>query len=294
MKISRVILAVALVATGTSLQAQTDVGPQVITQNPNPTAAPVKAPLPAKPAPQYTYNSIYTTEPVIAITFDDGPAAKLTPQLLDLLKEHNIKATFFVLGQMVEQNPDILRRAAAEGHEIASHTWDHKALNRISAEAVASELSRTTQIITEVTGKKPTLMRPPYGATNPALNKRIYEEFGQKVILWSVDPFDWKNPGSAVITSRILSQTQPGGIILSHDIHAGTIKAMPDTLDQLKAKGYRFVTVSELLSMDKGPAPKPLATPKPAAQGVHSKGASAKGAASATPAESQAPVTPNP
>jgi peptidoglycan/xylan/chitin deacetylase (PgdA/CDA1 family) len=112
-------------------------------------------------------------------------------------------------------------------------------------------------------------MRPPYGATNPRLNKAIEKEYGFKVILWSVDPLDWKRPGPQVITQRILAGTQPGSIILAHDIHPGTIEAMPSTFDALLAKGYKFVTVSELLAMEsKNPAPTPSASPAaaPAAQ----------------------------
>ncbi|MEO6054943.1 MAG: polysaccharide deacetylase family protein [Chthoniobacterales bacterium] len=290
MKISRVILAATFAAA--TLQAQTySNGPQVNTAQPSAAGA-TKTVAPAKPpGPQISYNSINTTEPVIAITYDDGPSAKLTPQLLDTLKEKNVKATFFVLGEMVAQNPDIVRRAAAEGHEIASHTWDHKALNRLSAEAVASELNKTSQIIFEVTGKKPTLMRPPYGATNSALNKRINDEFGMKVIIWSVDPLDWKDPGASAVTSRILAQTHPGAIILSHDIHAGTVKGAPETLDQLKAKGYRFVTVTELLAMDKGPLPKPPAAPKASAHGPAAK-TSATGEATIAPESTQTPSAP--
>ena len=110
-------------------------------------------------------------------------------------------------------------------------------------------------------------MRPPYGATNPRLNRAIEKEYGMKVILWSVDPFDWKRPGPNVVEQRIVAGTKPGAIILSHDIHPGTIDAMPATLDALLAKGYKFVTVSELLAMEsKNPAPTPSASPAPAAQ----------------------------
>jgi len=111
-------------------------------------------------------------------------------------------------------------------------------------------------------------MRPPYGATNPRLSRAIEKEYGMKVILWSVDPFDWKNPGSKVVSERILSGwkgsggAKPGAIILSHDIHKGTIDAMPATLDALLAKGYKFVTVDELLALE-SKNPTPAASPSP-------------------------------
>jgi len=166
----------------------------------------------------------------------------------------------------VQEHPEILQRAVADGHEIGNHSWDHKALNKQGEGGLRHELADTSAEIIKATGKPVTLMRPPYGATNARLNRAIEKEYGMKVILWSVDPLDWKRPGPQVVSQRILKETQPGAIILSHDIHPGTIEAMPATLDALLAKGYKFVTVSELLSMEsKQPAPasKP-SEPKPA------------------------------
>lgn len=207
-----------------------------------------------------SYNSCNVEGPYIALTFDDGPHATLTPKLLDLLKARGVKVTFFVLGQCVEANPDVLKRAADEGHEIANHSWDHKALTKLSAAGVASEITTTDTIIEKVTGKKPVLMRPPYGATNTLITKRINEEFGHKVIMWDVDPLDWKVRNAEHVQSEILKGTKAGSIVLSHDIHPTTIAAMPATIDALLAKGFKFVTVSELLAMDRPVA----ATPKPA------------------------------
>jgi peptidoglycan/xylan/chitin deacetylase (PgdA/CDA1 family) len=184
------------------------------------------------------------------MTFDDGPSAVLTPRLLDILKQRNIKATFFVLGELVQAHPEIVRRAVAEGHEVANHSWDHKALNKLGEGGLRHELADTSEAITRATGKPVTLMRPPYGATSPRLNRAIEKEYGMKVILWSVDPFDWKRPGPQAVSQRILAGAKPGAIILSHDIHPGTIEAMPPTLDALLAQGYKFVTVSDLLAME--------------------------------------------
>ena len=230
--------------------------------------------LPAQTAERTSINSVHVDQPVIAMTFDDGPSAVLTPRLLDILKQRNIKVTFFVLGQLVQEHPEILQRAVAEGHEIANHSWDHKALNKLAEGGLRHELADTSAEITKATGKPVTMMRPPYGATNPRLNRAIEKEYGMKVILWSVDPLDWKRPGPQVVSQRILKETQPGAIILSHDIHPGTIEAMPATFDALLAKGYKFVTVSELLAMEsKQPAPttkatesKPAAAPTPPKQ----------------------------
>jgi peptidoglycan/xylan/chitin deacetylase (PgdA/CDA1 family) len=223
--------------------------------------------LPSQTGERTSYNSIRVDGPYIAITFDDGPSAVLTPRLLDILKQRHIHATFFVLGQLVQEHPEIMARAIAEGHEVANHSWDHKALNKLGEGGFQHELADTSAIITKTTGRPVTLMRPPYGATNPRLNKAIEKEYGMKVILWSVDPFDWKRPGPQVITQRILAGTQPGSIILAHDIHPGTIEAMPATFDALLAKGFKFVTISELLALEsKNPAPAPSSSPVPAAQ----------------------------
>jgi peptidoglycan/xylan/chitin deacetylase (PgdA/CDA1 family) len=223
--------------------------------------------LPAQGEHNTYVTSVRVDQPVIAMTFDDGPSAVLTPRLLDILKQRNIKVTFFVLGQLVQEHPEIVQRAVAEGHEIANHSWDHKALNKLGEGGLQHELADTSAVISKSTGKPVTLMRPPYGATNPRLNRAIEKEYGMKVILWSVDPFDWKRPGPNVVEQRIVAGTKPGAIILSHDIHPGTIEAMPATLDALLAKGYKFVTVSELLAMEsKNPAPTPSASPAPAAQ----------------------------
>lgn len=223
--------------------------------------------------PAITFSSVYVDGPYIAMTFDDGPHGALTPKLLDILAAHHIKATFFVLGECVSAAPEVLKRTAREGHEIASHSWSHPNLGKMGDEGVRSQLQRTDDIIRQVTGNRPTLFRPPYGSITPHEKRWIHDEFGYRIILWDVDPLDWKRPGSSVVTSRILKETHAGSIILSHDIHPGTIEAMPATFDQLAAKGFRFVTVSELLAMAK---PKPSATPAPSAE-------PAKPATSATP-----------
>jgi peptidoglycan/xylan/chitin deacetylase (PgdA/CDA1 family) len=220
-----------------------------------------------------TFSSVHVDGPYIAMTFDDGPSATLTPKLLDVLAAHRIKATFFVIGENVAEHPEIVARAAREGHEIGNHSWSHPNLAKMSAENVRSQLQRTDDTIKSATGQRPTLMRPPYGAITAGEKRWIHDDFGYRIILWDVDPYDWKRPGPAVVRSRILKETQPGSIVLSHDIHPGTIEAMPSTLDALEAKGFKFVTVSELIRMAtpqaSHPSPQPggnaptKATPSP-------------------------------
>jgi peptidoglycan/xylan/chitin deacetylase (PgdA/CDA1 family) len=196
-----------------------------------------------------TFNSVHAEGPYIAMTFDDGPSATLTPKLLDLLAARHIKATFFVIGENVAEHPEIVARAAREGHEIGNHSWSHPNLAKMSEDSVRRQLWRTDDAIKNATGKRPTLMRPPYGSITEREKRWIHDEFGYRIILWDVDPYDWKRPGPAVVRNRILKETQSGSIVLSHDIHPGTIDAMPSTLDALETKAFKFVTVSELISM---------------------------------------------
>jgi peptidoglycan-N-acetylglucosamine deacetylase len=214
-------------------------------------SAPGPAPSPAKPA---TYAQVRVDQPYIAMTFDDGPSAENTPRLLEMLKQRNIKATFFLIGQNAASNPDIVRRILADGHEIGNHSWTHPQLSKLSDDRVTAEITQTQDAIKDASGFTPSLLRPPYGAITPRQREWVENRFGLNIILWSVDPLDWKRPGASVITQRILSQARPGAIILSHDIHKQTIDAMPATLDGLIAKGYKFATVSQLISMNK---PKP-------------------------------------
>jgi len=212
----------------------------------------------AKESP-ITFNSVHVNGPYIAMTFDDGPSAVLTPKLLDLLAAHHIKATFFVIGENVAEHPEIVERAAREGHEIANHSWSHPNFGKMSQESVRSQLQRTDDAIKSATGKRPTLLRPPYGSITEREKRWIHDEFGYDIILWDVDPLDWKRPGPAVVRNRILKETRPGSIVLSHDIHPGTVEAMPSTLNELEAKGFKFVTVSELLDMATPETPHPKA-----------------------------------
>lgn len=251
-------------------------------------------PSPAAPkpgGPQITFNSVYVDGPYIAMTFDDGPSATLTPKLLDLLAARKIKATFFVVGQNAREYPAILARAAKEGHEIANHSWSHPNLAKMSDEAVRRELQKTDDAIKDATGERPTLMRPPYGSITARQKTWMHDNFGYRVIIWDVDPLDWKRPGPSVVTSRIVHGAVPGSIILAHDIHPPTIEAMPATFEQLQAKGFKFVTVSELLAMAKPAPPKPASTPVPAKRSP----SPSPGAASSSPAgRSPAPAVEKP
>jgi peptidoglycan/xylan/chitin deacetylase (PgdA/CDA1 family) len=224
---------------------------------PSPSASPETPSAALKPA---TWFSVNVDGPYIAMTFDDGPSPETTPRLLDILKQRNIKATFFMIGQNAERNPAIVKRILEDGHEIGNHSWTHPQLSKLSDERVTQEINQTQDAIKKACGYTPVLLRPPYGAITARQKEWIEKQFGLSVIIWSVDPFDWKRPGASVIEQRILAGARPGAIVLSHDIHKQTVDAMPATLDALAAKGFKFVTVSQLIAMNK---PKSTPTPSP-------------------------------
>lgn len=198
----------------------------------------------------------------IALTFDDGPHPVLTPKLLDTLKEKHVRATFFLVGKRVAEHPELVRRIIAEGHEIGNHSWSHADLTRLSRSQVASEIDRTQQAIEKAGAPAPHLMRPPYGAINASVVRQINGDFGMDIVLWTVDPQDWKTPGQEAVKARILADTKPGYIVLSHDIQPDTVAVMGSVIDGLKSRGFEFVTVSQLLRY--APAPAAASAPKPA------------------------------
>ncbi|MFD4584079.1 polysaccharide deacetylase family protein [Streptomyces sp. NPDC058434] len=182
----------------------------------------------------------------IALTFDGGPG-KATPALLDILEKEKVHATFFLLGRNhVLKYPETVRRLAAEGHEVANHTWTHERLDTLDKDAIREELGRTQDAIAELTGRKPTLMRPPQGRTNDDVTA-VSKELGLSQVLWSTTAKDFSTTDSALIAKRTLDQAGRDGIILLHDIYEGTVPAVPAIITELKKRGYTLVTVTELL-----------------------------------------------
>ena len=235
-----------------------------------------KSTLEGSPGPGITFDWVHVDGPYVALTFDDGPSAKLTPKLLDLLAAHQIKATFFVIGESAAENPQIVLRQAREGHEIANHTWSHPNLGKMSDDGVRAQLRRADDTIKSASGRSPTVMRPPYGSLSARQKRWINQEFGYKIAIWDVDPLDWRRPGPNAVCNRIVRNTRAGSIVLAHDIHPGTIEAMPCVLKELEAKGFKFVTVSELIAMETPLPPKPSPTPKPASARSTSEGIPAR------------------
>lgn len=226
---------------------------------PNPMARRLNEPsnLPSVPpaGARLSYSSIQTDQLVTALTFDDGPHPTNTPRLLKILRDRNIKGTFFLVGKNAKAYPALVRQIIAEGHEIGNHTWTHGSLTGMSDDQIRKELKMSADAVFEAAGYRPQTLRPPYGAVNARVKDLIFSEFGYPTIMWSVDPQDWRRPGVSVVTSRLVNGVRPGSILLVHDIHAPTIEAMPGTLDQILAKGYRFVTVSQLMNIEKAGMP---------------------------------------
>ena len=188
----------------------------------------------------------------IALTFDDGPHPTYTTRLLDALYTRDVAVTFFVLGQQVAAYPSVAQRIVREGHEIASHSYRHPDLSRMSAAGIRDELSRTRNVIYQTTGRNPTLLRPPYGSYNATVQS-VAKEFGYPLILWSVDTRDWESRNVNAIMGHFVDgrgniRIREGDIILLHDIYGTTIDAAIRAIDLLLANGFTFVTVSELLT----------------------------------------------
>lgn len=196
-----------------------------------------------------SFSRVLVSGNYIAMTFDDGPHPQNTPRLLDILRARNVKATFYVIGRSVDLYPQIVRRTVAEGHEMGNHSYTHRLLSKLGDSELRQEMSRCHEAVGRAAGVSMRTMRPPYGGLLQRQRELVHAEFGYPTILWAVDPLDWKRPGPSVVTSRILSGTNAGSIVLAHDLHAQTVDAMPATIDGLLRRGFKFVTVSQLLAM---------------------------------------------
>jgi len=201
-----------------------------------------------------------TLDKIVALTFDDGPSPLWTPRILDELKKSGVKATFFMLGDHVQKYPDVAKRVAEEGHEIGNHTYDHHVLIYYKMEELEKELRDTEKIIKDVTGKTTEYFRPPKAWLTTQEKEKI-KAMGYKIILWSLNSKDWVSFDDKYIIRYILRNIQPGDIILFHDSggvfsteggsRKETVLTIPKLVEKLRAKGYRFVTITELLKNGK-------------------------------------------
>jgi len=247
--------------------------PQTPTPTPEPTPEPVPEPGPTpepepEPTPEQTpepdpeptpyignhndaevdniMSRIDPSRPMIALTFDDGPG-NLTNQVLDILEQHGVVATFFVIGRQIESHSETVLRAYNMGSEIANHTWSHRSLEQISADSIRSQLQDTSDAIESVIGVPPLHMRPPYGRINSDVES-VTKELGLPIIFWAVDPSDYlRGRTPERVYDEVMENVRDRDIILLHDIHERTIEATRRLIPSLISQGYQFVTVSELM-----------------------------------------------
>lgn len=298
MTVRRLIISLVTLAVAACTQMQE--GPSVLppggesptepSQHSQPTTKPVKKPTTQKPAisdtparpdrpfvpekPGHRVARVNVPGKYVALTFDDGPSSAYTPQVLDILRRNGARATFFVLGQNAARNKSILARAVAEGHEIANHTYSHIKMTAVGRATSQREIEQTNEIIKSATGYYPTTMRPPYGAINSDLVDMVYNNYGMHAVLWDVDTRDWQHPGVSTVVQRAVGNARSGSIILLHDIHASTLAAVEEIVTGLQARGFKLVTVSQLIEIGRraaggaepaAPAASPEATPAPVA-----------------------------
>ena len=181
--------------------------------------------------------------PKIALTFDDGPSAAWTPALLDGLKERGVKATFFLIGENADKNPEIVKRMAEEGHLIGNHTYHHVELTKVSENEARLELADTSAVIVRITGKEPEYMRPPFGAWQ----RKLEQEIQMLPVLWTIDPLDWTTENQDEIVNKVVTEAEENDIILLHDCYKSSVEAGLRIVDILQEEGFVFVTVDELL-----------------------------------------------
>lgn len=194
-----------------------------------------------------------TDEKVVALTFDDGPHPKYTSEILDLLNEYGIKATFFVIGQNVNECPELILREANEGHEIENHTYSHSYISKIAKVDIRSEIEKCEDAVCEITGNKTRFIRPPGGLYKEPFVE-LADDMSYGIVLWSVDTKDWASPSVDSIVNCVLSNVKAGDIILMHDYvsaRSSTVDALRRIVPRLLAEGYKFVTVSELYEYQK-------------------------------------------
>ncbi|MDO4554549.1 MAG: polysaccharide deacetylase family protein [Lachnospiraceae bacterium] len=180
-------------------------------------------------------------QPMVAITYDDGPSAETTPTVLDALEANYGVATFFMQGQYISGNEELLKRSYAMGNELANHSWDHPQLTTLSADGIKKQIDDTDALIKEVCPEENPILRPPYGAVNDTVKSVV----GKPIIMWSLDTLDWKTR-STEKTIEACMTAKDGDIILMHDIHEPTVAAAEDVITGLQEKGFQLVTVSEL------------------------------------------------
>jgi peptidoglycan/xylan/chitin deacetylase (PgdA/CDA1 family) len=182
----------------------------------------------------------------LALTFDDGPDPLITPQILDILKNHNVHATFFVMGKHVSGNEALLQRMHAEGHEIGNHSWDHPYFTRISLDQVHEQIDTTQKAIIKAGVPAPRLFRPPYGD----VNETVLTHIPLTVVRWNIDPEDWHPKRQAHLLEHMANYARPGGVVVMHDTEVTTLAQLDELLSQLESQQYTLTTAGDVLGVE--------------------------------------------
>jgi peptidoglycan/xylan/chitin deacetylase (PgdA/CDA1 family) len=187
----------------------------------------------------------------VALTFDDGPDNELTPKLLDILKKCDVKVSFFVIGNRVDNAPEVLIRAVEEGHLVLNHSYSHPEFRKLDERAIKKDIMDDEDKIYSVIGLRPAIVRPPYGSVDQRINN-IIKGLGYKTALWSIDTLDWQNRNKDKIISNVMSRLKDDDIILLHmnEDKTATLEAVPELIEKLKKKGYGFSTLDEMLEIN--------------------------------------------
>ena len=181
--------------------------------------------------------------PKVALTFDDGPHRMYTKNLLDGLRERGVKATFFVVGENIPGNEDLIRQMEADGHLIGNHTYDHADISKLSDEENCRELQKTSDLVKEITGYGTAYVRPPFGNWKDTMDCRVT----MISVKWTIDTLDWKSKNVAEIIGKVMQQISDYDIILMHDYYETSVEAALQIVDRLQEEGYEFVTVEDLI-----------------------------------------------
>src|SRR5258708_3992751 len=228
----------------------------------DPTLTPTPTPEPIYPFPVYLDQQISLLQakdrffsggnpnlPEVALTFDDGPNPLYTTQILTILQDYQIHASFFVIGRQAQVYPDLIKQEYNNGNLVGNHTWSHPNLPFLSTPSIQWQFITTSNVIAHILGVRPIYFRPPYGNINSSVLS-VANSFGDTTVIWNVDPRDWSQPGVATIVTRVLYQVRNGSIILMHDgggNRSQTVAALPLILDALLKRCFRLVTIPQLL-----------------------------------------------
>lgn len=196
--------------------------------------------------PNIPVRSVPAAGKKVALTFDDGPCSEFTLSYLQVLEEHNVKATFFVIGLEGAKNPELVKAIHDEGHELGNHSYWHRPMRQLKSSEIIEELEMNNELLEEITGCAPFYFRPPFGRMDNTLLDTV-KEMNLVTVTWNVDPKDWAEPGKQKIVERVLKSVEEGSIIILHEGYEDTLKALPSIIAGLWEKGYDIVTLSEMM-----------------------------------------------